>query len=414
MRAALSDLYSPDRCSSDRHPFESSAVPTRRGALKGVATAALGGAAAFVAGAAQAQTSAPTQTAGGDAIIGAVPSGQTRLWQLGAQKSFDTLELVERPIPTPRRGEALIKVETISIAARDQGIATGMFPVPPGPRPATMIPLSDGAGTILALGPGESRLKPGDRVMSCHWANWVAGPWTPEYYSADIGNTIDGWLGEYVLLPTSALAVLPPEISTRDAATLSGSASTAWHALHEVARVRSNDTVLTLGTGGVSSFGLLFAKAAGARVVVTSSSDEKLAEMRKLGADLTVNYRSNPDWGKEVYEKTQGRVSVVLENVGPGTLDQSMAAAGNNARIVMIGTGRPPPNPPNIYGLYLKNLSLKAISNASRSMIEDMLRAMVNTGVRPIISKEIPFAQARKAYEELRDGDHIGKVVITL
>jgi NADPH:quinone reductase-like Zn-dependent oxidoreductase len=383
----------------------------------GAGTAALGGAASLIAGEAQAQSAgAPpmNRAAPSEKIVGDVPRGTTRVWQLGAQKSFDTLELVERRIPTPGRGQALIKVETISIAARDQGIAIGMFPVPPGPRPAMLIPLSDGAGTVLAVGPGETRVKPGDRVMSCHWAEWVTGPWTPAFYSADVGNTIDGWLGEHILLPTSSLAILPPEISTRDAATLSGSAATAWHALYEVAKVRSDDTVLTLGTGGVSSFGLLFAKAAGAKVVVTSSSDAKLEEMKKLGADLTVNYRSNEQWGKVVYEKTGGKVSVVLENVGPGTLDQSMAASGNNARIVMIGTGRPPPNPPNIYGLYLKNLSLKAISNASRSMIEDMLRAMVNSGVRPVISKEIPFAEARKAYEELRDGDHIGKVIITL
>jgi NADPH:quinone reductase-like Zn-dependent oxidoreductase len=395
---------------SSESKSEKSSTLTRRAALKSAGVGALGGAAALLADEAAAQTGG----AASEKITGEVPRGKTRVWQVGAQKSFDTLELVERPIPKPGRGQALIKVETISIAARDHGIAMGMFPVPPTPRPATMIPLSDGAGTVLAVGPGETRVKPGDRVMSCHWANWVNGPWTPDFYSADVGNTIDGWLGEYILLPTSSLAVLPPEISTRDAATLSGSASTAWHALHEVAKVRSNDTVLTLGTGGVSSFGLLFAKAAGAKVVVTSSSDEKLAEMKKLGADLTVNYKSNPQWGKEVYEKTQGRVSVVLENVGPGTLDQSMAASGNNARIVLIGTGRPPPNPPNIYGMYLKNLSLKAISNASRSMVEDMLRAMVNTGVRPIISKEIPFAEAPKAYAELRDGDHIGKVIITL
>lgn len=402
----------------EKHEPNGAAAPSlsRRSALMGAGTAALGGAASLVAGDAQAQSAgAPpmNRAAPSEKIVGDVPRGTTRVWQLGAQKSFDTLEMVERRIPTPARGQALIKVETISIAARDQGIAMGMFPVPPGPRPATMIPLSDGAGTVLAVGPGETRVKPGDRVMSCHWAEWVNGPWTPAFYSADVGNTIDGWLGEYILLPTSSLAILPPEISTRDAATLSGSAATAWHALYEVAKVRSDDTVLTLGTGGVSSFGLLFAKAAGAKVVITSSSDAKLEEMKKLGADITVN-RSNEQWGKEVYEKTQGKVSIVLENVGPGTLDQSMAASGNNARIVMIGTGRPPPNPPNIYGLYLKNLSLKAISNASRSMIEDMLRAMVNSGVRPIISKEIPFAEARKAYEELRDGDHIGKVIITL
>jgi NADPH:quinone reductase-like Zn-dependent oxidoreductase len=307
---------------------------------------------------------------------------------------------------------ALIKVHYAGIAARDLGIAIGKFPVPPGPRPAGLIPLSEGAGDVLAVGDGETRIKVGDRVTSCHWARWVNGPWTPKNYEADVGNTIDGWLGEYILLPTSGLAVLPDNIPSQEAATFSGSGATAWHALHEIAHVRSDDTVLSLGTGGVSTFGVMFAKAAGARVVVTSSSDDKLAEMRKLGADVTVNYRTNPEWGKEVYDKTGGTVSVVLENVGPRTLDQSMAACGNNARIVLIGTDRPPPNPPNINAMYLKNLSMKAISAASRTMLENMITAISHNGLKPVISKIIPFEEAVKAYVDMRDVDRIGKIVI--
>jgi NADPH:quinone reductase-like Zn-dependent oxidoreductase len=177
--------------------------------------------------------------------------------------------------------------------------------------------------------------------------------------------------------------------------------------------VRSDDTVLTLGTGGVSSFGLILAKVAGARVVVTSSSDEKLARMRELGADITVNYKTNPDWGKEVVEKTGGRgATVILENVGPATLDQSMVAAAVNARIVMIGTGRPPPNPPNMNGMYLKNLMLKAISAGSRTMVDGLVATMHHNKLRAVIAKTIPFADARQAYVELRDGDHLGKIVI--
>jgi NADPH:quinone reductase-like Zn-dependent oxidoreductase len=322
---------------------------------------------------------------------------------------------IERPVPSPGPGEVLIRVHYAGIAARDQGIAMQQFPVPPGPRPATRIPLSEGAGEVLAVGAGETRIRPGDRVTSVHWANWVHGPWTSANYAADVGNTIDGWLGEMVILPEQCLAKLPDSVSFEAAATLAGSGVTAWHALHEVARVRSDDLVLTLGTGGVSSFGLLLAKAAGAQVVVTSSSDEKLAIMRKLGADITVNYRSNPQWGREVVDKTGGRgASVVLENVGPGTLDQSMAACANNARIVMIGTGRPPPNPPNLYGMYMKNLSLKAISAGSRSMLENLLTAMAHTGLNPVIAKSIPFANAVQAYNELREGDHVGKIVIKM
>jgi NADPH:quinone reductase-like Zn-dependent oxidoreductase len=336
-----------------------------------------------------------------------------RVWQLGAQKGFDTLELVERPVPAPGPGQALIRVRYAGIAARDQGIVMQMFPVPPGPRPATRIPLSEGAGDVLAVGPGETRIRPGDRVTACHWANWVSGPWTPDHYAADVGNTIDGWLGELVLLPVSSLARLPEEVTYEQAATLSGSGVTAWHALHEVARVRSDDTVLTLGTGGVSSFGVLLAKAAGARVVVTSSSDDKLDAMRRLGADVTVNYRSNPEWGREVVEKTGGRgASVVLENVGPGTLDQSMAASAVSGRIVMIGTGRPPPRPPNLYGLYGKNLSLKAISAGSRTMLENLMAAMAQNGIAPVIARTIGFEQAVQAWYAIQKGEQPGKILI--
>jgi NADPH:quinone reductase-like Zn-dependent oxidoreductase len=346
-------------------------------------------------------------------VTGTVPKGRMRVWQIGAQESFDTLELVERPVPVPGPGQALVRVRYAAIAARDQGIVRAMFPVPPGPRPPTRIPLSEGSGEVLAVGPGEARIQPGDRVTACHWGAWVSGPWTPDYYAADIGNTVDGWLGELVLLPTASLAKLPANLPFEDAATLAGSGVTAWHALHEVAHVRADDVVLTLGTGGVSSFGVLLAKAAGARVVVTSSSDDKLAGMRRLGADVTVNYRANPQWGREVVEKTAGRgASVVLENVGPGTLDQSMAASAVNARIVMIGTGRPPPNPPNLYGLYMKNLSLKAISAGSRQMLESLLTAMAQNGIRPVIAKTIPFEEAVQAWREIQAGEQVGKIVV--
>ena len=360
-------------------------------------------------------SSAAGSVAAASGAIGAAKAerGRMRVWQIGEQRNFDSLTLVERPIPSPGPGEALIRVHYAGIAARDQGIVMQQFPVPPGPRPATRIPLSEGAGEVIEVGAGETRIQVGDRVTSTHWANWASGPWTPANYAADVGNTVDGWLGEYVLLKTSGLAKLPASMAWEDAATLSGSGTTVWHALHEVAHVRSDDIVLTLGTGGVSSYGVLLAKAAGAQVVVTSSSDEKLAEMKKLGADITVNYRSNPQWGKEVVAKTGGiGATVVLENVGPGTLDQSMAACANNARIVMIGTGRPPPNPPNMYGIYMKNLMLKAISAGSRQMLESLIAAMAQNRLRPVISKTVPFESAVQAWNEMRDGDHIGKVVI--
>lgn len=384
---------------------------SRRSMLAGSAATSV---AAVVAGATPGVAASATRGAApGAEVIGEVPRGRTTVWQIGEQKSFQTLARVERPVPVPGPGMALIRVHYAGIAARDQGIAIQMFPVPPGPRPPTRIPLSEGSGEVLAVGAGEPRIKPGDRVTCCHWATWVSGPWNPSNYSADVGNTIDGWLGELVLLPTSSLAVIPDGVSWEDAATVTGSGLTAWHALHEVAQVRSDDVVLSLGTGGVSTWGVRLAKAAGARVVVTSSSDEKLAQMREIGADVTVNYRANPQWGKEVVEKTGGRgATVVLENVGPATLDQSMAAAAVNARVVMIGTGRPPPNPPNMNGMYIKNLMLKAISAGSRTMLESLLAAMAQNRLKATISQVVPYAEAVKAYDVIRAGEGVGKVII--
>lgn len=396
--------------SSEKNRVTRRAMLTRSAAA-GV-TSTLIGAGAVVATAAS-RREGGASAAAGEGVIGEVPRGKTTVWQIGEQKSFQTLMRVERPIPVPAPGQALVRVHYAGIAARDQGIAIQRFPVPPGPRPATRIPLSEGSGEVLAVGAGEARIRPGDRVTCCHWANWVNGPWSPSNYSADVGNTIDGWLGEHVLLPTSSLAVIPDGVSWEDAATVTGSGLTAWHALHEVAHVRSDDVVLSLGTGGVSTWGVRLAKAAGARVIVTSSSDDKLAQMQAVGADLGVNYRRNPQWGKEVFEKTGGRgASVVLENVGPATLDQSMAAAAVNARIVMIGTGAPPPNPPNMNGIYIKNLMLKAISAGSRSMLEGLLAAMAQNGLKAVISQVVPYAEAVKAYDAIRAGEGLGKIVI--
>jgi NADPH:quinone reductase-like Zn-dependent oxidoreductase len=230
-------------------------------------------------------------------------------------------------------------------------------------------------------------------------------------YENDIGNTLDGWLGEKVILPESGIVVLPKEISYESAATLASSGVTAWHALFEIARLRPGQTVLTLGTGGVSTIGLQLAKAAGARVVVTSSRDDKLTRMRELGADAGVNYRTTPAWGDRVRELTGG-VDVVLENVGRPTLDESMNACAPSATIVMIGTGPLPKELPKMPGFYQKNLWLKAISNGSRQMFEDLLAGMVTMKIQPVIERRFAFEEAIAAFREMEAGDHVGKVLI--
>ncbi len=335
-------------------------------------------------------------------------SSPTRAWQVGEAGDFHTLRLVEREVPAPGHGEVLIDVAASAIAGRDLAIARGWFLEN---KPPDLIPLSEGVGQIAAVGEGVTRVSPGQRVISTHFATWESGPWSPANYRADVGNTIDGWLAEQILLPASGIAVVPDSITDDTAATFSGSGVTAWHALYEVANVKSGDVVLSLGTGGVSSWGVLLAKAAGATVVVTSAQDAKLERMKALGADVTINYRRNPKGGEEVMAKTGG-ANIVLENVGRATLDQSMLASTNNATIVMIGTGPLPKQLPKMPGFYIKNLAMKAISNGSRSMLEDMLRGVAASGIQAVVERTFPFDDAVAAFEFMAQSTHVGKVVL--
>ena len=356
---------------------------------------------AFLAAAAAAPVGASTAAS--------VMPTTTRAWQVGQAGDFDTLQLVDRQLPPPGPGEVAIDVSASAIAGRDLAIARGWFLENKSPE---LIPLSEGVGRITAVGDGVTRVKVGDRVVSAHFARWVSGPWSPDNYVADVGNTIDGWLAQHIVLPESGIAVVPAELTDATAATLAGSGVTVWHALYEVAQLKSSDIVLSLGTGGVSSWGVLLAKAAGATVVVTSSSDAKLERMKALGADIAINYRTNPSWGEEVMAKTGTGATIVLENVGRRTLDQSMLACDNNAMIVMIGTGRLPEQLPKMPGLYIKNLAMKAISNGSRSMLEDMMRGVAASDIQAVVEKTFDFDDAVQAFELMARSSHIGKIVL--
>jgi NADPH:quinone reductase-like Zn-dependent oxidoreductase len=338
------------------------------------------------------------------------PLRKIKVYELGDQAGIESLRLVERAAPVPKRDEAIVRVVCSSINARDIGITLGIFL---GKKPPERIPLSEGAGEVIAVGEDVENVRVGDRVTGCHYANWQDGRWSAANFDADIGNTMDGWLGEEVALPARTLAKLPTTVSFETAATLSSSAVTAWHALHHVARIRSGDLLLTLGTGGVSTWGTLLGRAAGAEVAVTSSSDDKLARMRELGAAITVNYRSVAAWGKAVFDASGGRgVDAVLENVGRVTLDESMNASANNATIVMIGTGPLPAQLPKMPGLYAKNLTLKAISNGSRRMLEELIAAIAANKIQAVVEREFAFGKAADAYQFMRDGTRVGKVLI--
>ena len=333
-----------------------------------------------------------------------------RAYEVGEQTGVESLRVVTRKIPAPGSGEALIRAFTSSINARDFGIISGLFF---GRKPEERIPLAEGAGQVVAVGNGVKGVAPGDRVTVNHLPDWDDGPWHPRYYEQDIGNSLDGWLAEYVLMPASALVKLPDSISYEAAATFASSGITAWQGLFEVGGVKAGDIVLTLGTGGVSTFGLLFSKAVGATVVMTSSSDEKLEKMRGLGADITINYRKNPNWAEEVYEKTNGHgADIILENVGRSNIDNSMPAAAASGKIVLIGTGPIPEKGPVMRDLFMRNLTLRAISVGSTHMFEDMVAFIADKNIQPVIDRTFAFEDAQAAFTYMRDPKRIGKVVI--
>ncbi len=332
-----------------------------------------------------------------------------RAYEVGAQQGLDSLRVSERPDPEPGPTQAIVAVRATALNHRDLMIMNGRYM---GPKPENHIPVSDGAGEVIAIGTEVTGIAPGDRVVACHFTGWINGPWDPAYFSPDLGNTADGLLAEQVSVPAACLVKIPDSMSFEDACTLPVAALTTWHAIEELGRVKSGDTVLTLGTGGVSVFAVQLASIAGARVAITSSSDAKLAKMRDLGADVTANYRSNPEWEKEIVEKTGGGVDIVVETGGFGTLEKSLACAAPNARIGIIGGLAGSAEKLNLFGLLVKNVVLKGITSGSRRMLADLVRAVHANGVQPVIDKAFPFDEALAAYRYLEQAGHIGKVII--
>jgi len=334
-----------------------------------------------------------------------------RAYQVGDQKGLGSLVVAKRPDPTPGPGQVLVRVRAAALNRRDLSILSGRYQ---GIKPIERIPLGDGAGDVIAIGDGVSRVKVGDRVTAVHFTSWVDGEYEPGIFDADLGNSHDGWLTQKALLPADALVKLPDRMSYEDAAALTTVGVTAWSVIHTFGRVKPGDVVLTLGTGGVSMMALQLARMAGARVAITSSSDEKLETARAHGADITVNYRTSPDWDRKVLEATAGRgADIVVETAGVSTLGKSIAASAPNARIGLVGAlGGASVAPPNLGALILKNGILKGITSGSRRMLEHLHRAVEANGIRPIIDKVFDFEDAPAAYAYLDKQEHIGKVVI--
>lgn len=335
-----------------------------------------------------------------------------KAYQIGPQTGIDSLTPVIRADPVPGPGEAVLKVLHVCLNHRDMLVLAGSY----GPRrPPERIPVSEGVGEVLSVGPGVTSVKPGDRVVAPHFVSWLDGSFSPAAFGHDVGITHDGWLAEQVCLPAAALIKLPDTVSNQQAAPLASSALTAWHAVVEVGAVKAGDLVLALGTGGVSIFALQIAKMCGARAAITSSSDEKLALARSLGADITVNYATTPDWAAAIATASAG-ADIIVETGGQATLAQSINAAAPNARIVIIGAlaGVASTGLPNYGAIIGKNLGLRGIAEGSRAMLGRLVAAVAANGLQPVIDRTFDFDKATQAYAYLKSGAHVGKVVINV
>ncbi len=319
---------------------------------------------------------------------------------------------VERPEPKPGPGQALVRIRAVSLNYRDLLIAKGKYLGPP--RPA-LIPVSDGAGEVVAVGQGVTRVKPGDRVAPTFFQTWTSGEQTREKVANALGGSVDGVLAEYVALDAEGLVHLPEGYSFEDGATLPCAAVTAWNALVPQGQLQAGQTVLAQGTGGVSIFALQFARMLGARVIITSSQDEKLERARTLGADGTVNYKKHPDWEEQVLKLTNGQgVDHVLEVVGAEALPRSVRATRPGGHISLIGLLSGAPAKPDPTLAEPKKLRIQPTYVGSRVMFEDMNRAINQHRMKPVINRAFPFAQAPEALRYLESGGHFGKVVITV
>jgi NADPH:quinone reductase-like Zn-dependent oxidoreductase len=333
-----------------------------------------------------------------------------KCYVIPAPNGIDSLKLVERPDPTPGPRQVLVRVRATSLNYRDLLTIEAQY-ARSAPKP-DLIPLSDGAGEVVAVGPGVSRFKVGDRVAGCFMQKWTGGPISDSPMASAMGGAIDGMLTERAVLEEDGAVLLPSGLSFEEGATLPCAAVTAWHALVEIGNIKAGDTVLVQGSGGVSIFALQLARMSGARVIATSSSPAKAERLRKMGAEAVIDYRATPDWDKEAMKLTAGRgADIIVEVGGAGTLPRSFLAARTGGTIAVIGllSGMATLDPMPILR---RNLRVQGLYVGSTQMFEAMNRAIEAAGLKPVIDTVFPFAGAKEAYRHLKSQNHFGKIVI--
>jgi NADPH:quinone reductase-like Zn-dependent oxidoreductase len=332
-----------------------------------------------------------------------------KLWQI---QSFGIDQLVRADLPKPRpgRGQVLVKVHAVSLNYRDLLIVRGQY----NPKMALpRIPCSDGAGEVVEVGEGVDTVTVGQRVAGIFMQHWLEGSPTAESSRGALGGDVDGMLAEYVVLHQGGVVSVPDHLSFAEAATLPCAGVTAWNAVVHAAQVKPGDVVLIQGTGGVSIFALQFAKMAGAVVIGTSSSDEKLQRAKTMGLDAGLNYQQSPEWAKWVLKETNNRgADLIVEVGGAGTFSQSLQAVRYGGTIAQIGVLSQSEQPLPIPLILHRQVRIQGIYVGSKSHFEAMNRAIVAARMQPVVDQIYTFDQVQEALKRMETGSHFGKIVI--
>lgn len=334
-----------------------------------------------------------------------------RVFQIQDDWGFENLKLATRPEPKPGAGEVLLRMKASSLNYRDllvpergYGSFTGTLP---------LVPVSDGVGEVVGVGPGVTRVKIGDRVCPCFQQGWIAGPPDLERLTRTLGGPVDGTMAELMCLPEQGVVKVPAYLSDLEAATLPCAAVTAWNAIVTHDKLGPGSRILVQGTGGVAVFALQFARLLGAHVTVISSSDEKIARAMALGADAAVNYRTTPEWAKATRDITGGRgFDHIVELGGEKTLPQSLICIRPGGTLSMIGVLSGGTMSAQLGRVVTRHVRLQGISVGHRDSFESMMRALEQHRLKPVIDRVFEFEALKEAMAYLRSGAHFGKVCI--
>jgi NADPH:quinone reductase-like Zn-dependent oxidoreductase len=335
----------------------------------------------------------------------------TKAWEVNSTGGIDALTAGTRAVPNPEPHDLIVRVRAVSLNYRDLLHVLGYVDSDRWP----LVPCSDGAGEVIAIGSKVTRFRVGDRIAGAFFQRWNSGQITPDVMESALGGRLQGMLAQQVRIHEEGAVPIPAGWSFEQASTLPCAALTAWHALITKGKLAAGETVLLQGTGGVSLFALQIAKLHGARVILTSSSDDKLARARALGADETVNYRTHPDWEQQVLALTDGRgVDHVVEVGGAGTLEKSCMATRHGGKVWLIGVLTGFEATINPIQVLLKSLCVQGIYVGSREMFEAMNAAFSANRIAPVIDRVFPFAEAKAAFRSMQAAKHFGKLVVTV